>query len=58
MQNISNSDQPSKATGYDALIRFVCVDWGFCGCIKDDEPLHVDDLIPKTGKITADQFVE
>ena len=44
--------------GYDALMHEVCVGWGFCGCIKDDQPLHVDLIIPTYGPVTADQFVE
>lgn len=35
-----------------------CVVWGFCGCIKEGRPLHVDHLIPPDGPVTADQFVE
>ena len=35
-----------------------CVVWGFCGCIKEGKPLHVDFLIPPQGSVTADQFVE
>jgi hypothetical protein len=45
-------------TGYDALMHEACVVWGFCGCIKRDQPLHVDFLIPPEGPVTADQFVE
>lgn len=45
-------------TGYDALMHVVCVDLGFCGCLKRDKPLHVDDLIPPCGPVSADQFVE
>ncbi|NEX94907.1 hypothetical protein [Caulobacter sp. 17J65-9] len=45
-------------TGYDALWDVVCVTWGFCGCVKNDKPLHVDDLIPPSGPVSADQFVE
>ena len=36
----------------------VCVEWGFCGCIKYDLQLHVDLLIPSCGPVKADQFVE
>lgn len=45
-------------TGYDALMHEVCAVWGFCGCIKESRPLHVDFLIPPEGPVTADQFVE
>ena len=45
-------------SGYDALMRDVCVVWGFCGCIKGDTPLHVDLFIPSGGPVTVDQFVE
>jgi hypothetical protein len=45
-------------TGYDALMQEVCVRWGFCGCVKDGKPLHVDLLIPAGGTVSADQFVE
>jgi hypothetical protein len=31
---------------------------GYCGCIKNGKPLHVDDFIPSSGLVTADQFVE
>jgi hypothetical protein len=45
-------------TAYDALMEEVCVRFGFCGCIKDGRPLHVDYFIPSRGPVTADQFVE
>lgn len=44
--------------GYNALMETVCVKLGFCGCIKKERPLHVDDLIPSEGIVHADQFVE
>jgi hypothetical protein len=45
-------------TGFDALMHDACVVWGFCGCIKDGEPLHVTKLIPSDGPVHATQFVE
>jgi hypothetical protein len=45
-------------SNYEALMDFVCVKWGFCGCVKNEKPLHVDDLIPPDGPVSADQFVE
>lgn len=39
-------------------MEVVCVQWGFCGCMQDDVPLHVDVFIPPNGPVTADQFVE
>lgn len=44
--------------GYDALLHFCCVRLGYCGSVKDGEPLHVDMFIPEAGAITADQFVD
>jgi len=58
MSNTSQENATSRKAAYDALMHCVCVDWGFCGCVKNDKPLHVDDLIPETGDVTADQFVE
>jgi hypothetical protein len=43
---------------FDTLMDDVCVKWGFCGCMKHDQPLHVSDIIPSYGPVTADQFVE
>jgi hypothetical protein len=31
---------------------------GFCGTVKEGQPLHVDSIIPPSGPVTADQFVE
>jgi len=30
---------------------------GFCGGLTDGKPTHVDDFIPETGEVTADQFI-
>jgi hypothetical protein len=49
---------PDVQGGYDALLHEVCVRLGYCGCIKDGKPLHVDDFIPERGLVTADQFAE
>ncbi len=43
---------------FEELMHFCCVDMGFCGCIKNNEPLHVTNFIPSTGPIHVDQFVE
>lgn len=45
--------------GFDALMDFVCVGWGYCGSIHPNgTPLHVTLFVPDYGPITADQFVE
>lgn len=43
---------------FDRLLDFACVRMGYCGCIKKDRPLHVTHIIPPSGPVTADQFVE
>ena len=43
---------------YERLIHELCVNYGWCGGLVDDKPCHVDDFIPETGQVTADQFVE
>ena len=45
-------------SAYDKLRHYICAELGFCGSIKDGAPLHVDDLIPSEGVVTADQFAE
>lgn len=47
-----------RATGYNSLMREVCVGLGFCGSVIDGEPCHVDMFIPESGPITADQFID
>ena len=42
---------------YDALLHEVCVRLGFCGSVVDGEPLHVDQFVPESGPVSADQFV-
>lgn len=44
--------------GFRSLMDFVCIDCGFCGCIKDGKPSTISNYIPSTGLVTADQFAE
>jgi carbonic anhydrase/acetyltransferase-like protein (isoleucine patch superfamily) len=44
--------------GFEGLMDFACVTMGCCGSIKDGEPIHVTDLIPRSGPVTADQFID
>lgn len=41
---------------YDALQHAICVELGFCGSIVQNKPSHVDDFIPESGRVTAEQF--
>ena len=34
----------------------VCVGLGYCGSVKDGRPLHVIDLIPSAGMLSAEDF--
>lgn len=40
------------------LLDYICIQHGFCGSIKNDRPLHVTDIIPSSGKICVDDFVD
>ncbi|HZF93934.1 MAG TPA: hypothetical protein VEZ20_03575 [Allosphingosinicella sp.] len=44
--------------GYDALLHFCCVRLGYCGSVRDGEPLQVDMLLPEEGRVTADRFAD
>lgn len=48
----------SGSKSYNSLMHEVCVKWGWCGGIVDGKPTHVDDFIPESGQVTAEQFVE
>ena len=39
-------------------MRDVCVGHGWCGGLADGKPSHVDDYVPESGTVSADQFVE
>ena len=41
---------------YSRLLTDVCVGHGFCGHVRDGVPMHVDQLIPSSGYLTAHQF--
>lgn len=47
-----------RNNAFDALMDEVCATWGYCGCSKNDQTMHVTLLIPPEGPVTADQFVE
>jgi|JI10StandDraft_1071094.scaffolds.fasta_scaffold73858_3 hypothetical protein len=49
---------PRANRDYARLMNKVCVGLGYCGCIKGDKPIHVDDFIPSYGMVTAAQFAE
>ena len=44
--------------GFDALMEEACSIWGYCGCMKGGQRLHVSLLIPPGGPVHAEQFVE
>lgn len=43
---------------YDALMHEVCVGLGWCGSTVNGQPRHVNDYLPDSGPVTADQFVD
>ncbi len=47
-----------NTTGFNALMDLVCARWGFCGCIKNGRSFQLDHIIPTSGPVTVDQFVE
>ena len=48
----------TEKSNYDRLMHRLCVGMGWCGCMKDNRPLHVDDFIPRSGLVYAEQFAE
>lgn len=44
--------------GYHTLVDEMAVRWGFCGCIRDDQIVHVSLFVPPEGPVFADQFAE
>lgn len=43
---------------FDSLMHAVCAGHGYCGGMHGDKFMHVTDFIPRSGDVTADQFVE
>jgi len=44
--------------GYHTLVDEMAVRWGYGGCIKDDQAVHVSLFVPSEGPVFADQFAE
>lgn len=43
---------------FDRLLWDICVHQGCCGALVDGEPVHVTDLLPANGVVTAARFAE
>ena len=43
---------------YDNLLEEVCVRFGFCGSVVDDQPRQVDQFLPHSGKLTDEDFAD
>ncbi len=43
---------------FSNLVREICVKWGYCGSIRDGNLVHVTLIIPSSGEVDADQFVD
>lgn len=48
----------TNEVGFDALMTFTCTEMGYCGCIKNNNTLHITLLIPDSGLVTANQFAD
>lgn len=44
------------STAYSKLLNEVCVRLGFCGSVVDNQPLNVDQFLPKSGSISSEAF--
>lgn len=45
-----------RPNAFDGMMDEFCVGLGWCGAVKDGEPLHVTDFILETGPVSADEF--
>lgn len=48
----------SENKDFDALLRAICVGYGYCGSLQDDGWRHVTHYIPERGYVTADDFID
>jgi|JI6StandDraft_1071083.scaffolds.fasta_scaffold350185_2 hypothetical protein len=55
---VCNQGNMSGSTNFESLMHDVCVGQGWCGGTVDGKPAHVDDFIPESGQVTAEQFVD
>ncbi|RZJ05992.1 MAG: hypothetical protein EON89_01410 [Brevundimonas sp.] len=46
------------SAAYDNLLEDLCARLGFCGSVVDERPMHVDDLLPRSGIVTAEIFAD
>lgn len=46
------------SNAFDLLLWDICVHQGCCGAVVDGKPVHVTDLLPASGVVTAAQFAE
>ena len=51
-----NEHTPKLQKAYDNLIDELCVKYGWCGSRIDGKFKHVDDFVPKSGYLIADDF--
>ena len=45
-----------RPNAFDGMMHEFCAGLGWCGCVKEGKPLHVQDFIPETGPVSADEF--
>jgi hypothetical protein len=43
-------------SAYDKLLWDICLSGGWCGGLVDGKPTHVNDLLPASGTVTAQEF--
>ena len=43
---------------YSQLMSEVCVKLGFCGSVVEGRPRYLEDFLPKSGLVTANEFAD